>query len=149
MRTRTAVLATAVALTAAGSSVPALAGKPKPPKNFTQNVSFTDNTPDPTGNKEQGGNQLHCNGVLPQEKPIEVAVPGPGSLDVVMSSVTGDWALQIKDANGDIVAGDDVNPPDAESSGTSFKKAQKFYVLPCNLAGAPTVKVAITYTYHK
>lgn len=148
MRTRTALVAATVALTAAGSAVPALA-KPKPPANFTQNVTFTDSTPDPSGNAEQGGNQLHCNGKLPQEKPIEVKVPGPGSLDVALSGVTGDWALQIKDANGDILAGDDVNPPGAEASGTSFKKAQKLYVLPCNLAGAPTVKVAITYTYHK
>ncbi len=143
---RTAALATGLAgITAIALAAPALAAPPKP---FTQTSTFTDATPDPSGNTESG-NENHCSGLLPQETPISVKIPGPGDVDVTLSGVTGDWALQIQDAAGNVIGGTDVNPPEAEATSVRLKKAATIKVLPCNLAGAPTAKVTIAYTYRK
>ncbi len=145
MRTPTLLATALVGVTAVGLAGPAMAAPPKP---FTQNVTFTDATPDPSGNTESG-NENHCSGVLPQETPISVKVPGPGDVDVTLSGITGDWALQIQDAAGNVIGGDDVNPPGAEATSVRLKKAATIKVLPCNLAGAPTAKVEIKYSYRK
>lgn len=143
---RTAVLAFGLAgVTALALAAPALAAPPKP---FTQNLTFTDATPDPSGNA-QSGNENHCSGLLPKETPISVKIPGPGDVDITLSAVTGDWALQIQDAAGNVLGGDDVNPPEAEATSVRLKKAGTIKVLPCNMAGAPTAKVTIAYTYRK
>lgn len=143
---RTVVLTTGLAgITALALAAPALAAPPKP---FTQSVTFTDSTPDPSGNTATG-NENHCSGKLPKETPISVKIPGPGDVDVSLSSVTGDWALQIQDADGNVLAGDDVNPPGTEATSVRLKKAATIKVLPCNLAGAPTAKVTISYKFRK
>ncbi|MCA1720845.1 MAG: hypothetical protein LC779_07020 [Actinobacteria bacterium] len=87
--------------------------------------------------------------MLPQEKPIEVKVPGPGTVDVQLGGFQGDWTLKLMDAKGELLSGADVNPPDYESAGTRLKKAGTVLVLPCNLAGTPQAKVTITYTFKK
>jgi hypothetical protein len=119
-----------------------------PPKGFTKTVSYTDATPDPTGNAGSG-NQGHCSGKLPAESGIAVNVPGPGNLDVSLGGFQGDWALQIKDASGEIIGGDDVNPPGYESTSVRLKKAATITILPCNLEGTPNATVTYTYTYKK
>ena len=144
---RTLVVVAVVATAAVGTALPSAAA-PARPKNFTQQVTFTDTTPDPSGNAESG-NENHCSGKLPQEAPISVKIPGPGDVDVTLSSVTGDWALQVKNAAGEVLAGDDVNPPEAEATSVRLKKAGVIKVLPCNMAGAPTAKVTIKYSYRK
>jgi hypothetical protein len=120
-----------------------------PPKNFKKTVSFTDATPDPTGNAEST-NEMHCSGKLPQEAPISVKIPGPGTLEVSIGGFQGDWALQLKDHTGEVIAGDDVNPPSAfESTSVRFKKADTVAILPCNLEGTPQAEVTYSYTYRK
>jgi hypothetical protein len=117
-----------------------------PPKGFSKTVSFTDSTPDPTGNAG-ATNQDHCSGKLPQEAPLSVKIPGAGSVDINIDGFQGDWALQIKDASGEIIAGDDQNPPNAfESTSVSLKKAATIQILPCNLEGTPQANVHYTYT---
>lgn len=144
MRIRTAVIASLVA----GLSLATVADA-APPKSFKKTVSFTDATPDPTGNAASG-NENHCSGQLPQEDPITVKIPGPGTLEVSIGGFQGDWALQIKDASGEVLAGDDVNPPsDFESASVRFKKAATVGILPCNLEGTPQAEVTYSYTYKK
>jgi hypothetical protein len=119
-----------------------------PPKNFTKTVSFTDATPDPSGNAESG-NEMHCSGQLPREEGIKVKIPGPGMVDVTLGGFQGDWSLQIQDATGEVIAGDDVNPPDYETAGVRLKKAATIVIAPCNLAGTPEATVTYKYTYRK
>lgn len=142
---RTAVLTTAVAgLSALALAAPALAAPPKP---FTQTVSYTDATPDATGNTADSEAE-HCKGLLPREAPITVSVPGPGDVDVSVK-VTGDWTLMITNAAGDVLAGADVNPPENEATSVRVTKAQKIFIHPCNLAGVPTATVTYSYAYRK
>jgi hypothetical protein len=143
MRIRTALIAAVVA----GVSLANVAGA-APPKGFTKTVSFTDATPDPTGNAASG-NENHCSGKLPQEAPISLKVPGAGTVDVTLGGFQGDWALQIKDASGEVLAGDDQNPPAYESTSVSLKKAGTISILPCNLEGTPQGTVTYTYTPKK
>lgn len=112
-------------------------------KPFTKKVTFTDTTPDPTGNLESS-EAMHCNGELPMEKPISVSIPADGSLKVALSGFQGDWTLQIRDSRGRVVGGADVNPPDTESATVKVKKG-KYAIQPCNLAG--TLQAIVTYTY--
>ena len=119
-----------------------------PPKNFTKTVSFTDATPDPSGNAESG-NEMHCSGKLPREEGIKVKIPGPGMVDVTLGGFQGDWSLQIQDASGEVIAGDDVNPPDYETAGVRLKKAATIVIAPCNMTGTPEATVTYKYTYRK
>ena len=144
MKIRTAVIAALVA----GLSVASVADA-APPKNFKKTVSFTDATPDPSGNAASG-NENHCSGQLPQEAPISVKVPGPGYLEVSIAGFQGDWSLQVKDKDGEVLGGADVNPPsEFESVSIRFKKAETVGILPCNLAGTPQAEVTYSYTYKK
>jgi hypothetical protein len=144
MRIRTAVVASLVA----GLSLASVANA-APPKNFKKTVAFTDGTPDPSGNAGSG-NENHCSGKLPQEAPIEVKIPGPGYLEVSIGGFQGDWALQVRDKDGEVLGGDDVNPPsEFESVSLKFKKAETVGILPCNMGGTPQAQVTYSYTYKK
>ena len=139
----------AAALSVAVVAVPlGASAQAAPPKGFTKTVDFTDATPDPTGNAESS-NDAHCSGKLPQETPISVKLPGPGILDVALGGFQGDWALQVQDASGEVLAGDDVNPPSYETAEVRVKKAATIKILPCNLEGTPQGKVTYTYKYKK
>ena len=144
MRTRL-VLVTAVGAVVCGLMS---TGAQAAPKGFTKTVAFTDATPDPSGNAASGDDH-HCHGRLPQEAPIAVKIPGPGNVDVSTAGFVGDWALEVRDETGDVLAGDDQNPPATESTSVRLKKASTIYILPCNLAGSPQAKVTYTYTYKK
>ena len=136
-----AVVATAVAATLAA---PAMAAPPKPIK---KTVEYTDATPDPTGNLE-GSEAEHCNGQLPSnEKGIEFAAPAAGTLKAVLGTAQGDWSMQIRDAKGKILGGDDVNPPDYESVTVKIKTKGKYIIFPCNMGGTPLATVTYTFTY--
>jgi hypothetical protein len=144
MRIRTALIASVVAVVSLSSLADAA-----PPKNFKKTVTFTDGTPDPSGNAASG-NENHCNGKLPQETPISVKIPGPGTLEVSIGGFQGDWTLQVKDKDGEVLAGADVNPPsEFEAVSVRFKKAETVGILPCNLAGTPQAEVTYSYTYRK
>jgi hypothetical protein len=118
-----------------------------PPKKFTKTVDFTDATPDPSGNAG-AGNEDHCTGQLPREEPITLKLPAPGTLDIQLGGFQGDWALQLLE-KGEIIGGDDVNPPAYEASSIRFKKATTVQILPCNLAGTPQGTVTYTFTPKK
>jgi hypothetical protein len=126
-----------LALAAAGAA-PALAG-PAVAKPLKGTWSFTDATPDPSGNA-QSSESNHCQGKLPSA-PSDVnshtiKVTRPGTLTVT-GHVVGDWAIEIDDAKGSPVFGDDVNPPDSEGAALRVKKGT-YAVIFCNLEGAPT-----------
>jgi hypothetical protein len=144
MRIRTAVIASVVV----GMSFATIA-EAAPPKNFKKTVSFTDATPDPSGNAASG-NENHCSGQLPQEDPISVKIPGPGYLEVSIAGFQGDWSLQVKGADGEVLGGADVNPPsEFEAVSIRFKKAETVGILPCNMGGTPQAEVTYSYTYKK
>ncbi len=147
MRTQTLLATGAISALALGFAVPSVAKAPPKPKPFTTTYSVTDATPDPTGNTASTEAE-HCKGKLPMEAPIAVKVPGPGDLDV-STAVTGDWTLMITDAKGEVLTGADVNPPESEATSARVKKAQTINVYACNLAGAPTAKVTVKYTFRK
>jgi hypothetical protein len=130
-----------VALTAVSLGATAQAA---PPKKFSKTVSYTDPTPDPSGNAGSG-NENHCSGQLPREDPISVKIPGPGTLDVSLGGFQGDWALQLRQGD-EVIAGDDVNPPGYEAATVRFKKAGTVLIQPCNLEGTPQGTVTYTYT---
>jgi hypothetical protein len=140
-------LTAAVTVAVVGLSLGASA-QAAPPKNFTKTVSFTDATPDPSGNAADSDAE-HCKGVLPQEDPIVLKVPGPGMVDVTLGGFQGDWTLMITDKDGELLSGADVNPPDFETAGVRLKKAATINILPCNLAGTPEATVTYKYTYRK
>jgi hypothetical protein len=140
-------LATALLAAAVGVSL-GTSAHAGPPKGFTKTVDFTDATPDPSGNAG-ATNQDHCSGKLPQETPISVKIPGKGSVDITLGGFQGDWALQVKDPSGEILAGDDVNPPGYESTSVTLKKAGTILILPCNLEGTPQGTVTYAFTPKK
>lgn len=144
MRTRL-VLITAVGAVACGIIS---TGADAAPAGFSKTVAFTDATPDPSGNAASG-NDHHCHGRLPAEKPIAVKIPGPGNVDVSTAGFVGDWALEVRDASGDVLAGDDANPPATESTSVRLKKAATIFIQPCNLEGSPQAQVTYKYTYKK
>jgi hypothetical protein len=115
-----------------------------PPKKFAKTVSYTDATPDPSGNAGSG-NEDHCTGQLPREAPISVKIPAAGTLDVSLGGFQGDWALQLREGD-EIIAGDDVNPPGYEATSVRFKKATTVLIQPCNLEGTPQGTVTYSYT---
>jgi len=150
MNRRGTVTALALAAVGVAGVAPAIAGpanaKPKPLKGTW---SFTDTTPDPSGNTASS-NAMHCHGKLPAS-PADVnaqklKVKGPGTLTVI-SHVVGDWGIELRDAKGNTITGDDVNPPASEAlAGVALKKGAYSLIL-CNLEGAPTATADYTFKY--
>jgi len=147
MTTKPILIAAVLAMGAAGAA-PAIAA-PTAPKPMKGTWSFTDTTPDPSGNAETGSNASHCSGKLPSG-PADVnghtfKVKRAGTL-TVESHVVGDWAIQLLDAKGNVITGDDVNPPASESLLMSLKKGSYTLIL-CNLEGAPTASADYSFKY--
>jgi hypothetical protein len=151
MHRRTVVNVAVIAAVGVSLGAPAFAGAKKP---ITKTVSYTDATADPTGNvsvdkKGLEDESLHCSaGKLPSnEKGITFAAPAPGSLKVAISGFQGDWSLQIRDAKGKVLAGDDVNPPDFEMVTAKIKTKGNYVIFPCNMGGTPLASVKYTFTF--
>ena len=150
MNRRGTVTALAVAAVGVAGVVPAFASPAKPkPKPLKGTWSYLDTTPDPSGNAN-GSTSLHCSGKLPAG-PADVnahtfKVTGPGTFSAI-SHVNGDWAIQLRDAKGNVITGDDVNPPASEAlTGVVLKKGTYSLVL-CNLEGAPTATADYVFKY--
>ena len=144
---RPLVLALALVAGATIATTPASAAKPKKP--ITGTFTQSDPTPDPTGNATTG-NQNHCTGKLPQEKPFQFKAPAAGKLKVELSGFQGDWALQILDDKGNVLGGDDVTPDTAgttESATVKIRKKMTVGILPCNMGGGPSATAKYTFTY--
>lgn len=144
MRTRTALLAATLALTAAGSSVPAMAGKPKPKPI---NGSFTAQaTPDPTSDAP-AGNTGKCNPKTPTARVTQAfTVPAAGVLHVDVNN-TLDWSADLRDAEGVLTDSDGSGPQDKEVLDYPFKKKTNVVIGVCNFSGEPQIKVTYTFTY--
>jgi hypothetical protein len=141
---RPLVLALAIVASATIAATPASAK----PKGFTGTASYTDTTPDPTASAPNG--YAGCDSLLPAQFPreagIPVKIPAKGRLKVELANQL-DWAVDIRDSNGNVLgSGDGANPNDVESASAKIKKAGTYVVYPCNLGGEPTVTVTWTYT---
>jgi hypothetical protein len=154
MDRRAAVATITAAVVGAAGAAPALAspGKAKP-KPLKGKWSFTDVTADPsvTALGLAGKRQGYCVGELPaastdvNSHPIKVA--GKGTLEVA-GSTTGDWAMEVRDAKGRLLAGSDGGKPqDQEGTVVPLAKAGTYTVIYCNLTGAPTATATYTYRY--
>lgn len=133
------VLITAVAATAAPSVA---APKPKPIK---QEVPFTDATPDYSG--WAIGPDSHCAGLLPREEPYVFKAPAAGTLKVSISGFTGEWALDLRNEKGDVLAETDTLHPELETLSIKVRKPTVVHVAPCNLAGTPEALISLVFTY--
>lgn len=135
----TAVLTAATAAAAAVPASAAPAGKNKP---LHGTFSYTDTTPDPTVVANSNAS-THCHGKLPSS-PVDVnshtiKVKGPGTLTVVGHN-TLDWAMEVRDAHGNVLAGSDgATPTSAEGAVVSLHKAGTYAIVYCSAEGEPTI----------
>lgn len=133
------VVIAAVAATAApGVAAP----KPKP---ITREVPFTDATPDYSG--WAVGPDSHCAGVLPREEAYEFTAPAAGSLKVSISGFSGEWALDLRDAKGNVLAETDVLAPEQETLTIKLRRPGVVHIGPCNLAGTPEALISLVFSY--
>jgi hypothetical protein len=155
MNRRVAVAIVSMLAVGAAGLTPALAatGKAKP-KPLKGSWSFTDFTPDPTITVVAQAKMVdpYCHGTLPAG-PSDVnahslKVKGRGTL-TVNGSNTGDWAMEVRDAKGRVLAGSDGSSPTTQEGALlTLAKAGTYTVVFCNLTGAPTAKATYTYKYH-
>jgi hypothetical protein len=129
----------AVVLTAVGATLaaPAMAA-PAKPKPIKKSFTYQDLTADPTATDAQGGRTGCDEKVAPlASQGFAISLPAKGSLKVKLTT-TGDWALDIRDAKGKILgASDGAMPTDQESATVKIKAAGKYFIVPCNIGGAP------------
>src|SRR4051812_14332672 len=151
---RRAVITTAALTAVAAAITPALASPAQHTlKPLKGTFSYTDVTPDATitGLGEAGKRVGYCKGTLPAA-PADVnvhtlKVAGPGTLTVAGAN-TLDWAMEVRDAKGILLAGSDgTGPTDAEGTVVPLRKAGAYQVIYCNLTGAPTATAAYSYKY--
>ena len=120
------------------------APKPKP-KPITQEVPFTDATPDYSG--WAVGTDSHCAGLLPRESAYAFKAPAAGTLKVSISGFTGEWALDLRNDKGAVLAETDVLAPELETLTVKLRKAGVVHIGPCNLAGTPEALISLVFTY--
>lgn len=142
MRLRTAAITSLVAVAAAGTFTPALAGPTPKPITKTYTASAT---PDPTPIAGEV-----CQPTIPSARhTTPFKVPAAGTLAITIK-MDLDWALGLRTKSGSTLASSDgPNPTDAESIQVKFKKAQDVLIDACNFAGGPTAQVTYTFTYAK
>lgn len=141
MRLRTVAVTSLVAVAAAGSVSPALAG-PKPiTKTYTASA-----TPDPTPIALSDP----CQPSVPSARhTTPFKVPAAGTLAITIK-MEGDWALGLRTKSGStLAASDGPGPTDAESIQMKFKKPQEVLIDACNFAGSLTAQVTYTFTFKK
>lgn len=140
---------TALAVVAAGTVAVAPAGAAPKYKPFKGSKTVTDATADPTGSATDGAD---CSSALPTEgtpladAPTNIKVPAVGKLKLTLEN-TGDWALEVRDPKGTIIASSDGSgPADLESATAKTKKAGTYKVWACNLGGHPEAKLSWNWT---
>ena len=149
MNRRGTVTALAVAAVGVAGVVPAFAATAKPkPKPLKGTWSYLDTTPDPSVVAESNAS-LHCHGKLPPS-PADVnshtlKVKGPGTLTVIGHNKL-DWAMEVRDAKGNVLAGSDgSSPTSAEGAVVTLTKAGAYAVVYCSAEGEPSITA--TYTF--
>lgn len=138
---RTPLVLLVIAAVAATATPGLAAPKPKPIK---QEVPFTDSTPDYSG--WAVGADSHCAGVLPRESPYVFKAPAAGTLKVAIRGFSGEWALDLRDAKGNVLAETDVTGG-FESLTIKTRKAMPVSIAPCNLAGTTQAVISLVFTY--
>jgi hypothetical protein len=145
MNKRATVAVLSLLAVGVAGAMPALAGPQAKAKKGTW--SFTDATPDPTPDASLGADSNHCHGKLPaaptdvNAHTVKVKKRATLSVD---AQVIGDWAMEVLDAKGTVVAGDDSNPPASEGVAGVVLKKGTYRVVLCNLSGAPTATADYT-----
>jgi hypothetical protein len=149
MNRRAALAVVTLSAVGIAGGAPVLAAKAKP-KPQSGTFSYTDVTPDPTviANSDAAS---HCHGNVPaspadtNSQPLKVK--GKGLLTVVGHNV-GDWAMEVRDAKGLVLAGSDGgSPDDPEGTVVTLPKAGTYSVVYCNLEGEPTTTASYKFTY--
>ena len=147
MNRRLSVAVAAVTIVTVGMS-PAMAAKKKP-KPLKGTFSYTDTTPDPSSTTAAA--TQHCHGKLPAS-PVDVnsgtlKVAGKGFLTVVGHNKL-DWAMEVRDAKGNVLSGNDGSSPTSAEGTTAFlPKAGTYSIVYCNLEGEPTTTADYTFVY--
>jgi hypothetical protein len=152
MTTRRSILVTTALIGAASAGFgPAFAADAhRTPKPLHGTFSYLDTTPDPTvvTNNDAAS---HCHGNLPSS-PADVnshtiKVKGPGTLTVVGHNKL-DWAMEVRDSHGVVLAGSDGGTPQAvEGTVVTLRKAGAYAVVYCSAEGEPTITADYTYKY--
>lgn len=156
MNRRAIIAVTGVAALGIAGVTPALAAATKHkklPAPLHGTWSYTDFTADPTATVigTASGKDPYCHGTLPSG-PTDVnahslKVAGRGTLTVAGHN-TLDWAMEVRDAKGDVLgASDGSSPNDQEGVILPVSKAGTYTVVFCNLTGAPTATADYTYKY--
>lgn len=143
MSRRTVLICLMLGTVAVAPLAPAQAGPPKP---FSKTVTFTDATPDPSAYLL---GPEHCQGRLPGESPVAVAIPGPGLVDIAITGFTGEWSLMITNPAGDVIGTADADAPATEAMTLRVRKAGTINILPCNIAGTSEATLSYSYRYKK
>ena len=135
-----------VLMVTAGLALSAAPGAAAPkPKPIAQEVPYTDATPDYSG--WVVGTDSHCAGLLPREEPYAFKAPAAGTLKVSISGFTGEWALDLRNDKGAVLAETDVLAPEQESLTVKLRKGGVVNIAPCNLAGTPEALISLLFTY--
>lgn len=148
MKARHIVAAVAAVALASSVGVADAAPKKKPkPKPISGSKKITDATADPTASAPGSG--AGCDTLIPQlprEAPVSIKIPGPGKLQVSIDNKL-DWAIEILDSKGRVIASADGDMPDVmESTTAKTKTAGTYKMLACNLGGEPEVTMKWTWT---
>lgn len=125
-------------------AIPAVAGAKAPPVSGTW--TYTDTTPDPT--TLQNPAQEHCHGTLPSAptdvNSQEFVAKKKGTLSLVSHNAL-DWAMEVHDSSGTVIAGTDgANPDDPENMVVAVKKGT-YSVIYCSFAGEPSITVDYSF----
>ncbi|HVF04595.1 MAG TPA: hypothetical protein VNA20_07135 [Frankiaceae bacterium] len=141
------MIAAVAAVALAGSVGVADAAPKKKPKPINGSKKVTDTTPDPTASDPNSG--AGCDTMIPQlprEAPVPIKIPGPGKLKVSIDNKL-DWAIEIIDPKGRVIAAEDGGTPEVmESTTAKTKTAGTYKMLACNLGGEPEVTMKWTWT---
>lgn len=153
MNLRGTVAVVAISVLAGAGAAPALAMSAGHAKPLKGNWSFTDTTPDPSATAEgnvPGNSDPYCHGGHVPAAPVDknsytLKLTRPGTLTVTGDN-TLDWAMELDDSKGAVVASSDGSlPQDKEGIVTALRKPGNYTVVFCNLTGAPTATA--TYTF--
>ncbi|HVF54254.1 MAG TPA: hypothetical protein VNC78_11725 [Actinomycetota bacterium] len=104
--------------------------------------TFTDLSPDPTSTPEPA--ERHCHGQLPSApgdvNSYEVVLKKTSRL-VLTSHNLLDWAMELHDADGEVVFGTDGGDVNSAENLDMLLEKGKYTVVYCNLEGEPEITV--------
>jgi hypothetical protein len=124
--------------------IPALAGA-APAASGTW--EYADFTPDPTVLQEPA--EQHCHGTLPSSPADVNSYPfkakKAGTLELTSHNMF-DWAVEVRDAKGNVVAGTDGADVTTPENLTVYLGKGKYEVVYCSFMGEPEITVDYKFT---